>query len=574
MCIRADAGRGPIVTTENTQAPSTLRQLASSQRQRHDIFVGLVAPIGTNRVDVVEEFRQRSLEYGYDLEQIRLADLLDSVPKRVGATLPGRDEPGYYEKRMDAGNEFRDEAGDWSALAALAVAKAAHERGERLRAASANPESLRPTLYIFDSLKHPGEARLLRNVYGTAFWLISLVQDADERKQNLTETLAKQAGQVNSVPEAMAVELIARDEAESDAKHGQHVRDVFAAADFFLPVQRGVDWEQGVSRFFRGAFNDPFVSPTVAEEAMRHAQAASLRSAAVGRQVGAVIVPPAGTPFVLGTNEVPKPGGGQFREGDVPDHRDFRTGADPNPAYTERVIRELMDRFALAGYFSDDRNRAGGAAVLEEAKSRDPATGKSILDGTRAISLIEFTRCLHAEQAAIVDAARTGTAIGGGRLYTTTFPCHECTKFIVGAGIIEVEYIEPYPKSLAGDLYRDLIDTLPPLGAGNPAIEVKDLKRVPFRPFLGFGPTRFDEVFTAGERRESGSAKVVQHIPVESVPVGSGWSEASVQEMEDKVSVAIAAAIKDIEENIESEHKSQKKTSEEPGEDEDRVGSA
>ena len=539
---------GSIVTTDSAEGVSALGQLASSQRQRHDVFVGLVAPIGTSRADVIEEFRHRSLEYGYDLREIHLAALLDEVPRQDGTTLPGRDEPDYYEMRMNAGNEFRKSAGDWSALAALAVARATHERGQRLLAASGEPESLRPTLYVFDNLKHPSEARLLRNVYGSAFWLIALVQDAEERKQNLAEELAKQAGQFDSVPEARAIELIARDEAEPDAKHGQHVRDVFASADFFLPVQRGANWQHGVARFFRGAFNDPFVSPSVAEEAMRHAQAASLRSAAVGRQVGAVIVPPAGAPFVLGTNEVPKPGGGQFREGDIPDHRDFRAGADPNPAYNERVIRELMVRLAEAGFFSDERNRAGGAAVLAEAMTQDPATGRSILDGSRAISLIEFTRCLHAEQAAIVDAARTGTAIGGGRMYTTTFPCHECTKFIVGSGIVEVQYIEPYPKSLAGDLYRDLIDTRPPLETESP--DEFEVKRVPFRPFLGFGPTRFDEVFIAGERRERDSARVLRHVPGESFPIGSGWSEAAVREMEDKVALAIANETAKIQEKL------------------------
>lgn len=195
---------------------------------------------------------------------------------------------------------------------------------------------------------------------------------------------------------------------------------------------------------------------------MRHARAAALRSAAVGRQVGAVIVPPAGAPHVMGTNEVPKPGGGQFREGDEPDFRDFQMGVDPNPAYTERVLREVFDRLAKAEFFTEERNKAGGDAVLMEAASARP-DGASVLDGTRAKALIEFTRCLHAEQAAIVEAARTGTSIDGAKLFTTTFPCHECTKFIIGAGIVEVQYIEPYPKSLAGDMYRDLIDTVPPM---------------------------------------------------------------------------------------------------------------
>jgi deoxycytidylate deaminase len=527
----------------DVQGSIELRKLADGARQRHDLFIGLVAPIGSSRPAVLDELRNELTTYGYEVVAIRLADLLQEVPTRDGQPLPTRAEAGYYEKRMDAGNDFREAIGDWSGLAAIAIAKAAEDRKARIESAATAPDSLQPKAYVFDSIKHPREAALLRNVYGAAFWLVALVQDSSERKQNLADVLAGQEGTFNSVPEARAVELISRDEAEPDAKHGQHVRDVFAAADFFLPIQRGVDWQISVGRLFRGIFDDPFLSPSAQEEAMRHARAAALRSAAIGRQVGAVVVPPAGTPFVLGTNEVPKPGGGQYREGDIPDHRDFRSGADPNPAYTERVIRELMERLASAEFFTGPRNLAGGEAVLREANAPDPTTGKSVLDGTRANSLIEFTRCLHAEQAAIVDAARTGVSIGGGRLYTTTFPCHECTKFIIGAGIVEVQYIEPYPKSLAGDLYRDLIDTLPPLSHGS-GDDVAELKRVPFRPFLGFGPTRFDEVFAAGERRAG--ATVVKLNRLQALPVGDGWSQMAAVTRESQVSLAIGAAVRDL----------------------------
>ena len=466
---------------------------------------------------------------------IRLAELLDSVLAPGQNKLPSRGEADYYRRRMDAGDALRRQAGDDSALAAMAVARAAAGRSAVRAAAKASP----PVAYVFDSLKHPREAELLRNVYGSAFWLVSLVEDVSDRLKNLTAELAEQEEKFDPVPESMALQLIARDEADPDADYGQHVRDVFAVADFFLPIRRGVDWQQELDRLLRGVFDAPFLSPSADEEAMRHAQAASLRSAAVGRQVGAVIVPKLGTPYVVGTNEVPKPGGGQYREGDVPDHRDFQAGADPNPAYTERVIRELLGRLAKARFFTPERNLAGGAGVLREAAAKGQ-DGKSLLDGTRAKALIEFTRCLHAEQAAIVDAARTGIAIDGARLYTTTFPCHECTKFIIGAGIVEVQYIEPYPKSLAGDLYSDLIHTLPPMSP--PSREQEEgLERVPFRPFVGFGPHRYDEVFKAGERRVGSG--VAEHVPAVAVPVGSGWSEVAVTTKEGEVVLAITAAV-------------------------------
>lgn len=526
---------------------SKLKLLADDSPGRHDVFIGLVAPIGSSGSEVLRSLKSELKSYNYEIESVRLADLLDGLPGPSGL-LPTRRENNYYKARMDAGDNLRGAAGDWSALAALAVARVADMRNVSRDSLQAS-QPLAATAYIFDSLKHPREAALLRAVYGNAFWLISIVQEVSERINNVAEELARQDGDFDRAPESRAKELIDRDESDPDAVHGQHVRDVFAAADFFLPVQKGSKWKDEVRRFVQGVFDAPFLTPSEDEEAMRHAQAAALRSSAIGRQVGAVIVPPGGSPFILGTNEVPKPGGGQFREGDNPDHRDFQSGSDPNPAYTQRVIRELIDRLAKAKFFTDARNAAGGDAVLKEAATPGDS-GHSVLDGTRAKSLIEFTRCLHAEQAAIVNAARTGVAIEGARLYTTTFPCHECTKFIIGAGIVELQYVEPYPKSLAGDLYIDLIDTVPPMTRRTNE-RVSEIEKVPFRPFLGFGPARYDEVFTAGTRR-SGEG-VVEHEPSAASPVGAGWSEIGVRTMESEVSTAIFEVLETLGSALDSE---------------------
>jgi len=45
---------------------------------------------------------------------------------------------------------------------------------------------------------------------------------------------------------------------------------------------------------------------------------------------------------------------------------------------------------------------------------------------------------LHAEKIAIGIAARTGRNTNGGTLYTTKFPCFNCSTSIVSAGIVRV----------------------------------------------------------------------------------------------------------------------------------------
>ncbi|PID56885.1 cytidine deaminase [candidate division KSB3 bacterium] len=66
--------------------------------------------------------------------------------------------------------------------------------------------------------------------------------------------------------------------------------------------------------------------------------------------------------------------------------------------------------------------------------------------------------CVHAEQNAIVLAARNGTSSDGCVLYTTLRPCFGCAKESVQAGIIEVVYYEDYryPEELEA-VYQNLI---------------------------------------------------------------------------------------------------------------------
>ncbi len=66
--------------------------------------------------------------------------------------------------------------------------------------------------------------------------------------------------------------------------------------------------------------------------------------------------------------------------------------------------------------------------------------------------------CVHAEQNAIVLAARHGNATKGGVLYTTLRPCFGCAKEAIQAGIREVVFAQPfgYGPDLE-DVYRRLI---------------------------------------------------------------------------------------------------------------------
>ena len=61
----------------------------------------------------------------------------------------------------------------------------------------------------------------------------------------------------------------------------------------------------------------------------------------------------------------------------------------------------------------------------------------------------ELCRGLHAEQNAIIQAARQGTEIKDSTLYCTTAPCSLCAKMLINAGVTRIAYEGSYPDERA-----------------------------------------------------------------------------------------------------------------------------
>jgi dCMP deaminase len=80
-------------------------------------------------------------------------------------------------------------------------------------------------------------------------------------------------------------------------------------------------------------------------------------------------------------------------------------------------------------------------------------------------------RSTHAEQNAIVQAARHGTGIDGGTMYCTDHPCLSCAKLLINAGIERVVYGEPYPDDLAVSMFAEAGVALEHYAGPEPAME-------------------------------------------------------------------------------------------------------
>lgn len=75
---------------------------------------------------------------------------------------------------------------------------------------------------------------------------------------------------------------------------------------------------------------------------------------------------------------------------------------------------------------------------------------QKIPSGTRQ----EICYAIHAEQNAIIQAAKLGVSIDDATLYCTHQPCTICAKMIINAGISRVVYAQGYPDEFSLDIFH------------------------------------------------------------------------------------------------------------------------
>ena len=86
-------------------------------------------------------------------------------------------------------------------------------------------------------------------------------------------------------------------------------------------------------------------------------------------------------------------------------------------------------------------------------------------------------------------------------MYVTTFPCHNCAKHIIAAGLKQVIYLEPYPKSRAQFLHDEEIASEAPEGA-----TYRD--KVAFIAYTGVAPRQYQHLFSMESKgKKSGISK-------------------------------------------------------------------
>ncbi len=492
----------PIHQIRQTPSKRQKSQEIVGAEAANELFFAVVGHVGSGTTTVAKLLKA-ALERNnaYDVRLLKAKAEIVEWARERDLSAPASAEARTIketEELQDCGDKMRKEDGDHAAVARRLIRRVRSERAGAQGLEAPDEDTVirpdgAPRAYILDSIRHPAEVHLLRSVYQNAFTLIGVVCDDETVKIQRLSKKYDDGGEGN------VRKFMARD-AKAPEKHGQRVADAFHLADFFIDNSEASQRdgseaseltdavEEQLERIVKLITHSKIERPTAAETAMYHAYGAMMRSACLSRQVGCALMDTDGNIIATGTNEVPRAGGGVYGAA-------FHTTAEDGAS-------EIIDeRCAFSAAGQHCRNTREQKQIVESliqeildagvCSEKERSKLNTVLRSSRIGGLLEFSRAIHAEMDALLTAARSGVSPVGSRAFVTTFPCHYCARHLVSAGVDEVQYIEPYPKSLAQRLHDDAITNQsvgwkPPSCGGD---------KVLFRPFTGVAPRMYRRVF-------------------------------------------------------------------------------
>lgn len=464
----------------------------SSEPSSPVLVLGVAGRVGSGASYVAQKLRHSLSAFGYEVELIDITSLillLDRL-KRDPDSIKDGDEPAAISSQLhselaqqfprkpertrklqDLGNELRKARGTGILAAAAAtqfISPVAADPAKRIG-------------FVIDSLKHPDEVLYLKRVFAEAFYLVGVTASDRCRQERLRERKGYDRREE-------FLYISARD-AEQDAPHGQKAIETVLMADYFVVNEFSTKDEisNETDRLVKLIFSSSIASPRSDEFAMNVAFKAAARSACLSRQVGAALTDSTGRLISTGWNDVPRFGGGLYLGNTGNDQRCWARGAKCYNDEQKKEIGEDLVQDLVEAKILPDEPQKREAALRVVAKSR-------------VKRLIEFSRAVHAEMEAILSAARRdGQNLAGATLYCTTYPCHNCAKHILCAGVSRVVYLEPYEKSLAIDLHSDAI---------NSPIESAVGTKLTIDAYGGVSPRRYEDFFEASRERKNAGAYI------------------------------------------------------------------
>lgn len=479
-----------------------------------ELVIALCGPMGSPLHQVATTIKESLQDkYGYEKsEVIRLSDFIRRHFSKIGQStaIPAEPKAARVEALIDCGDKMREQFGP-SILADLAIGEIRIDREKNGK--SGEQYIGRRVCHIIDSIKNQAELDLLREVYREVLYVVGVFSPVNAREQSM----------LKEGFESSKIHYLMEKDALGTAPHGQTVSDTFPQSDFFLRMDTSATSELSlrVERFLDLILGTKIITPTFEESAMYAAASAASGSACLSRQVGAAVTDAAGEVLAVGWNDVPKPFGGLYQT----DHKNDPRGSKDLRCYNKDGGKCFNDeeKNLLAESIIDTL----GADLIPQARE---ALAVSRLASNRKIKgLIEFSRAIHAEMHAILNALRiAGDRVRNGSIFVTTYPCHACARHIIAAGIANVFYIEPYKKSLATKLHDDAITE-----------SETDTNLVRILPYEGVAPSRYLSIFKMKPNTRKEAGKIIKIISSSARP----RTEKSLQSMPELESLVVKSLV-------------------------------
>jgi deoxycytidylate deaminase len=314
------------------------------------------------------------------------------------------------KKLQDLGNEKRKIQGDYWVQQAL----------------QSHPED-KPL--VIDGIRNLQEVDSLRQRFAS-FFLISLYADVGIRR----DRCLPQFGQ-----NTRDFDIADSRDSKENLIYGQQVSECVAISDFvlvnnvmggatdnllkniYIKLKDEIELMKGAHE---GTMPPGSRSPSPSEAHMAAAYAQSHISQCLKRHVGAVIVSNEGLPLSMGFNENPV------------GMKSCRSGL--GYCFKDDDMNRKLE--AMRNFFCPECGKGIQQISSPFECQHCKANLRSKLFPSRNM---ELCTAIHAEERAIRSLG--GRSAEAGTLYTTTFPCFQCARYIVDAKIARVEYVEAYP---------------------------------------------------------------------------------------------------------------------------------
>lgn len=290
-------------------------------------------------------------------------------------------------------------------------------------------------LVVIDAFRNPYEATFFKDRY-SAFYLFSINTTDDERRQRL-------------VQKGLAYEDILKLDKKEYPSRNNTISDFYQIdiektielADVHISNLNSesksyASTKQQLIKYVSLIMHPGLVPPTPVERCMQIAYDSKLNSGCLSRQVGAVITDQNYNLLANGWNCTPSnqiPCNLRSLLSIIRDDKEDNLGISE----FERTNSEFRNfvRCKVANIDFSALNGRNCSYCFKDAYNAFKEQKNQV-----------YTRSIHAEEMAFLQAAKIGSAIvQGGYLFTTASPCELCSKKACHTGISKIYYIDQYP---------------------------------------------------------------------------------------------------------------------------------